>query len=248
MPEEQRLEEQILSQEAQRRLSQQLDEVEKINVNVQTDLLKIIQGQANGVSVAGRGLVMRNIRIQELKLQTDGISINPFSALFGEIELNHPINATARIVLTEADINRALASNDFRSTVQNFDLDVDGEIVSFQPQEIQINLPGNGKIEFTGKILLHEGNTRQLGFTAVVRPRTLSQPIMMETFICNQGDGISLEIIAVLMQKLKELVNLPYFEFEDMVLRIKSMEVHKGRLILLVEAYVKQIPISESNF
>ncbi|MEH2339633.1 LmeA family phospholipid-binding protein [Nostoc sp.] len=246
MPDDNRLEEKFLSQEAEKRISEKLDEAEKIEIDVQTDLLKIIQGQADGVSIAGKGLVIKeDIRIQEIKLQTDSIAINPFSALFGQIELNEAVNAIARIVLTEVDMNRTLASDFVSSQMQKFDFDVDGEIVSFEPQKIQVFLPGEGKIECRGRLLLKEkGNTRPLAYTAVLRPRTHSQPAMLESFNCTEGEGVSIELVTALMQKAKELMNLPSLKWEDMAFKIKDIKVEKGSLTLLVETQVKQIPSS----
>jgi hypothetical protein len=244
MPDEPRFEEEFLSQEAKKRVSDQLDKAEQIDIDVQTDLFKIVQGQADAVSFSGQGLVTREgIRVQEIKVQTDSIAINPLSAIFGQIELNEPVNALARIVLTEVDINRALSSDYIRSKPQNFDLKVDGKIVSFESQEIQIFLPSKGEMEFKGKVLLKEtGNTRSLGFSAKIHPRTHSQPIILESFNCTQGEGISLEVIAALMQKAKEWVNLPYYEWEDMTFRIKDLEIEKDSLTVLVQTNVRQIP------
>ena len=243
MPENQPLEAQILSQEAQRRLSDQLDKAENINVDVQTDLLKIIQGKMDGVYVSGQGLVIKGIRLQDIKLQTDSININPFSALVGEIELNEPVDATVSIVLTEADINHVLESNLINSKMSELELNVDGELVSFKPQKIEIHLPENNRMVFSGKILLEEKNdSRSLSFTAGARPRSQQQPIILESFQITEGEGISLETATSLMQMVKELCSLPYFEFEDMALRLKNMQVQTGKLTLLVEASVKQIP------
>lgn len=246
MPDDNRLEEKFLSQEAEKRISEKLDKVEQIDIDVQTDLLKIVQGQADGVSVTGQGLVIQEgIRVQEIKLQTDSIDINPFSAIFGQIELNEPVNAIARIIVTEVDINHALTSDLIRSQMQKLELDVDGEIVSFEPQKIQVFLPGEGKIECRGKVLLKEmGNTRPFAYTAVLRPRTSSQPAMLESFNCTEGGGISIELVTALMQKAKELMNTPYLKWEDMAFKIKDIKVEKGSLILLVETQVKQIPSS----
>ncbi|MEH1921299.1 LmeA family phospholipid-binding protein [Nostoc sp.] len=248
MPEEHRLEEQFLSQEAEKRISSQLDEVEQIEIDIQTDLLKIVQGQADGVSLTGQGLVIQpDIRVQEIILQTDSIAINPFSALFGQIELNQPVNAIARIILTELDINTALESDFVRNQMQNFELNVDGEIVNFEPKGIQVFLPGNGKIEFRGKLLLKEmGNTRPLAYTAIARPRSHSQTLMLEGFNCTEGEGISIELIIALMQKAKQLMSLPYFEWEDIAFNIKNIEAQKGNLILMLEAQLRQIPSSST--
>jgi hypothetical protein len=109
MQDEQRLEEQAVSKVAEMQLSSQLDQAEKINLDVQTDLWKLIQGQADGVSFSGKGLVVRkDVRIEELVLQTDKIDINLFTAIFGEIELNKPVKSIARVVLKEADLRQCL--------------------------------------------------------------------------------------------------------------------------------------------
>jgi hypothetical protein len=208
MSQEQRIEEQMLSQEAERQLSEKLDKVENIDVDVQTDLLKIFQGQADGVSVQGQGLVKQDIRVQEIKLQIDNVEVNPLSVLFGQLELNQPVNTTARIVLTEADINYALTSEFVRSKMQNFELSVDGEIVDLQLQEIQIHLPDSGKMAFTGKVLLTEkGKTRPIGFTAQVCPRTQHQPIKLENFNCTQGEGISLEVVVAQGKRVSNAID-----------------------------------------
>jgi hypothetical protein len=95
-------------------------------------------------------VVQKKIRIQEINLQTDNIIVNPLSVILGQIKLNTPVNANIRIVLTEADINYALTSDMISGLVKKFRLNVDGEIVSFEPSGMQILLTGDGKLEFQG--------------------------------------------------------------------------------------------------
>lgn len=244
MTDEPRLEEQALSQAVEMGLSSQLDSVENINVDVRTDLLKMAQGKASSVSVEGRGLaIQKDIRVQEMELHADNIAINLFDAIFGQIKLNHPLDATARVVLTEQDINRALSSDYIRSKFPTMELNADGQLVTLEPLQLDIHLPSDGKMEFSGQMLLHDvDKARQIGFAAVVRPRTSSTPILLEGFSCNPGQGISLELTIALMEKLGELANLPYFDLEGMAIRIKEMDVQAGSLTLYTEAYVKQIP------
>jgi hypothetical protein len=89
-------------------------------------------------------------RIQEINLQTDNIIVDPLSVILCQIKLNTPVNANIPIVLTEADINYALTSEMISNLVKKFSLNVDGEIVSFEPQEMQILLKSDGKLEFQG--------------------------------------------------------------------------------------------------
>ncbi|QLE55787.1 DUF2993 domain-containing protein [Nostoc sp. TCL26-01] len=244
MSDKQNIEEHLVSQVAEKSVSSQLDTVEEIDIQVQTDIFKLAQGQADGVTFAGQGLVTKqNIRVQEIKIQTDTISINPLRAIFGQIQLEKPVNVLAQIKLTEADINSALSADFTHNLVQSFDLDVDGEIISFALQHLEIFLPNDEQIGFNGIFLLTENNnSRPLSFTAILRPRTPSQSIMLESFHCTQGGGISLEIIVSLMQKVKELVNLPYFVWEGMKITIKDMQIQEREVLVLVMADVKQIP------
>jgi hypothetical protein len=241
------LEEQALSQAAEITISTQLDEVESIDVDVRTNLLKMVQGQADSVSVSGQGLVMqKDIRVHDMELHTNSIAIDLLSAIFGQIELNQPIEATARLVLTEPDINRAINSDYIRSKFPSLELNVDGQTVTVEPKQLAVHLPGGGKIGFSGTILLHEmGNTRQLGFTAVIRLGTMKQPLLLEAFHCTEGEGISLELAIAFLKNAKELMNLPYLDLQGMALRIKRLDVQEGCLTLYTDAYVRQL--SELN-
>ena len=244
MPDEPRLEAQALSEAAEMTISTQLDDVENIDVDVRTNLLKMVQGQVDSVSITGQGLVMqKDIRVQEIELHTNSIAIDLLSAIFGQIELDQPVDATARLVLTEQDINRAFNSDYIRSKFPSLELNVDGQIVTLEPQQLEVHLPGGGKMGFRGTIVLQEmGYTRRVGFTAMIRPGTMQQPLLLETFHCTEGEGISLELAIALMKQARQLINLPYIDLEGMAIRIKELDVQEGRLTLHTDAYVRQLP------
>lgn len=248
MPDEPRLEEEALSQAVEMAISSQLDEVENLYVDVRTDLLKMILGKADSVKVAGSGLkVQKDVRVQELQMYADRVNINPLSALLGQIELNQPVDTLLRIVLTEDDINQALNSDYIKTKLKPIDLCVDNKIV---PVELQLpaslHLPGDDTIKFTGKVLLHEtNNTSELGFSATILPRTQEHPLRLAEFYCTQGTGITLELALAFIQKLKELIESPYFEVEGMALRIKGLSVKKGSMTAIAEAHIYQMPSVE---
>lgn len=248
MPHEPRLEEQALSEAAEMAIAAQVDEVENIDVEVHTDLLKMVQGQADSVSIAAQGVVMqKDIRVQEMEVHTDRIAIDLLRTIFGHVELETPLDATARVVLTEQDLNHALNSDYIRSQFPSLELNVQGQIITLEPQQLNIHLSGDGKIGFSGTIVLHEtGNTRPIGFTAVIRLPVMKQPLLLEAFQCTQGEGISLELALTFLNKAKELMDLAYFEIEGVALRIKKLDVQSGRLTLYTDAYVRQIPETHS--
>lgn len=244
LDDEPRIEEQALSRAAEIGLSSRLEQAEVIDVNVKTDLFKIVQGQVDSIAIAGEGVVLqKDIRVQRMELSTDKIDINPFSALLGQVELNQPVQAKARLVMTEEDINRALNS-DYVLNQARYDLDVDGETVNLEMQQMQLNLPGSNKMVFDGKAVLREkGSTRLIAFHAIARPRTLTEPVMLEEFVCTEGDGISLEFTVALMQKVKELVNSAYINLNTMALRVNNMQLQQGSLVLQAQAYVRELPM-----
>lgn len=245
MPHEPRLEEQALSEAAEMRISTQLDEVENIDVDIRTNLFKMVQGQADSVAIAGRGLVIqKDIRVQELELHTNSIAIDLLRAIFGEIELNEPVEASVRLVLTEQDINRALNSDYIHQKFQSLELNVDGQVITMEPQQLEVDLFKGSKIGFRGTILLHEiGKSQRVGFTALIRQGTVKEPLLLEAFNCTEGMGISLELALSLLTKIKELIHLPYFDLEGIAFRIKTVNVQEGNLTLHTEAYVRQLPV-----
>jgi hypothetical protein len=248
MPDEPRLEEQALSEAAEMAIAAQLDEVENIDVEVRTDLLKMVQGQADSVSIAAQGVVIhKDIRVQEMEVHTDRIAVDLLRTIFGQVELEAPLDATARVVLTEQDLNHSLNSDYIRSQFQSLELNVQGQIITLEPQQLKIHLPGAGKIGFSGTIVLHEaGKTRRMGFTSLIRLPVMKQPLLLEAFQCTQGEGISLELALTFLNKAKELMDLAYFEIEGVALSIKKLDVQLGKLTLYTDAYVRQLPETHS--
>lgn len=244
MDNEPRLEEKVIDTLAEVGISSQLDKADKIDIDIQTNLLKLILGQADSVDFSGQGVVMqKDIRLQEIEVQTDKVDINPLSAIFGKVELGKPLDAIAKLVITEPDLNRALNSDYVLKKSRNFKLNVDGKIVVLEMQQMHLQLPGDNKMVFDGKVLLHKkGETQPLSFTATFRPRTQKQPVIVENFQCDRGEGISFAIALSLMQEVKKWMELPYFDIEGIALRVKGMTAQTGQLALQVQIRMKQIP------
>ena len=218
--------------------------MDNLNLDVQTDLLKAIQGHADGVSFEGKGLKFRDIRLSEIHLETDDIDINPLKVLLGEVELDHPVNIQTRIVVEEADINEALKLDLVRNILYEFlTFHTEKRIVSIYPQDIQFRLPGNNKIIIEGEIILDSGSEKKpLGLRADVRLESLDKPIVLDGFKCNTPEGIELEIMIALIDKIHKLRQSPYFELEDVALRVNTLDVQQGSIILIAQAHLQKIP------
>lgn len=238
------LEEQVISTAVEMGLSSKLDSADNLDVDVRTNLVDLVQGQAHSVSVSGQGLVVqKDIRVQEIEIHTDNIAINPLSVLFGEVELSQPTDASARIVLSEVDINRALNSDYVRRQMQNLQLDVEGQIISLEMQKMSIELPDVNTLVFNGSTILHErGERRSLNFQVIIHPGTIFEPLFIEAFQCTPAPGISLQFAVALMQMFKELIFSPYFKVNGTAVRLRKMELQKGILTIHTTAKITEIP------
>jgi LmeA-like phospholipid-binding len=245
MSEKPRLDEQAISKVAETILSDQIDTAQKLDVDMRTDPLKMVQGEIDSVSIAGKEVVtQQDLHIQEMELHTDRVDIDLLSILFGKVELNQPVNSTGKFVVTEADINQNLKSDFILSKLTPLKLNVDGQIVFLKLQPpMELQLPSENKLIFSSNVQISKGDKthQQVRFTGVIYPRTDNQDVLMEKFFLEEGQAISLNVLVALMNKLKELIDAPYLEFNGTAFRIKEMDVNKGSISLDIEAKINKI-------
>ncbi|MDY6783823.1 MAG: DUF2993 domain-containing protein [Cyanobacteriota bacterium] len=245
MPDDEpRLDEQALAQIAEVGISSQLDTAEKLEVDIRTDLARISQGKVDFVSIIGEGLVVRpDIRVRELELQARNVAVDWLRAVFGNIKLEQPAPVALRIVLDEADLNRAINSDFVRNKIPFIPLKLEGRLFKLQLKQIALQLGPEDRLVCHGDILLQEREKlQQIRFTAAARSRTDDYPIRIEGFSCKDGDVISLELAYAFIKTARELANAPELEFEGIKFKIEKMEIREGSIMLHIEARVSQIP------
>jgi len=236
--------EQALNKAAEIGISSQLDEVENLDVNIKTDPVKMVQGQVDAVQISGEGLVMqKDLRMQELEMQMDSVAINPLSVAFGKIELTKPTEASARVILTENDINSAFNSEYVRSQLQSQKVHINGQPISIEPQHVDFRLLENQKVGLNATIQLKEtGETQKIAFFAVPKVSANGQTVFLENVEYEEGEEISPELTKALIAQTSEILNLSNFDLEGMSLQVKQLEIEAGKLTLQAEGYVEQIP------
>lgn len=235
---------QALNKVAEVGISSQLDQVEKLDVDIQTDPLKLVQGQLDSVEIKGEGLVMqKDLRMEKLEMEIDKVAINPLSAAFGKIELTQPTDANVKVVLTEPDLNRAFNSEYVGSKLQNLIVPINGQPVNIDTQQIDFRLPGEGKVALNASVLLREtGEVQQIAFTSTPRISPDGQTVLLEKIEYAEGKELSPELTTALVNKASEILDFRNFELEGMSLRIKSLDVESEKMTFLAEANVQKIP------
>lgn len=236
--------EQAISKAAEVGLSSQLDEAEDLEVEVETDPGKLVQGELESVEIEGEGLVMeKDLRTEELDVKIDDIAIDPLQAAFGNIELKHPTDATAHVVLTEEDLERAFNSKYIQEKLQNLQVKVDDKPTTINTQHVKFGIPDSQKIALSAKVdLVETGESREVSFTAVPQMKEGGHRISLENVEYSDGKEVSPKLTSALLDSASELLDLRNFELEGMSLRFQKFDLQKGQLTLQAKTHVEKFP------
>jgi hypothetical protein len=245
MSEGQSLEGQAASKIVEMLLSGLVDSADKMDIDIHTDLGKIAQGKMDSLSISSRDVVVQNeLSVQELEVQTDSVSINPLSALFGKLELDEPINSVTRLVVTEDDLNRTLSSDLLRDKQFVIQLESDGDKIPFKlipPMEVR--LLDEGRMAFSGQIeVFDSGREQQLQVQGTTHPRTDDHSVLLENFSFGPGQALSVELMLSFLQKFKDLIHSPFLHINGIAVQVQKLEVHRGSLAVLLRTQINQLP------
>jgi hypothetical protein len=102
----------VVERIAENSIRSQFAHVETLRVRVDNvPTHQLLQGKVQRVRIAGRALDLKqNIRLAVLEIETDAVDFDTDS-LSGRLQLQQPLQAGVRLVLTEQDVNRALQSD-----------------------------------------------------------------------------------------------------------------------------------------
>jgi hypothetical protein len=242
MNQEPDLGEQALDKATEVVLSSQLDEVENLEVDIRTNPLQIVQGKVDSVNINGQGLVIKqDLRAESVKVQTNAVSINPLKVVTGEIELEQPAQAQAQVLITEADLNRALQSTYLREKLKQLAIEVDGKTIPIEIHHINLQLLEANQIDISATI--RSGEKEASEFQAVVQPvlKDNGQRIELE-ILSAKGQGLSLKFLSALFQKVVELLDFRNFELGGMSLHLNELETYEGKLSLQANTTIEKLP------
>jgi LmeA-like phospholipid-binding len=225
-------------------IASQVDLVESIDVDLHTNPLDLMQGKVESIEIASTGMVVKqDLRIETLEIDTDRVSINPFSAIFGNIELTHPTQAEARIVLTEADINRGFSCDYVRDKLQGLQMEMDGQPVTIDVHSATLDLPGENKFAISATFEIREsGEIKKMSATAIPHIDENGNRISLE-ILAAEGQGLTLKLVLVIFEQLTALLDLRNFDIPGVSLQLERLEAQAGRLVIHAKTQISQIPV-----
>jgi LmeA-like phospholipid-binding len=224
-------------------ITTQLDRAEEIDVDIQTNPVNLLQGKLDSVEIAGKGLVVKqDLRVEAIEIGTDEVAINPLSAVFGKIELTHPTDAEARIVLTEADINHAFSCEYIRTKLQGLKMGMAGQPVTIDIQTAELTLPGDNQFTIAATFLMREQNQiKKISATAIPQIDENGNRISLE-ILAAQGEGLTLKLVMAIFEQLSALLDLRNFNLPGVSLQLHQLEAQAGRLIIHARSRIAAIP------
>lgn len=236
--------EKALNKSAKFALSTQLDEAEDLEVKIKTDPGKLARGELDSFVVEGEGLVMQeDLKMERLEIATDSIAVNPLKALTGKLELSKPTAGKARIVLNETDVNHAFTSEIFQSKMQDFDVNIEGEEIIVDTQEVSCHFLRGDRVKINAKIILKpQGEIRKFAFSTAMKITEDRRGVLLENVRYEEGTEISPKLTTALIDEAREILHLSNFEMEGISLLLESLEVAEGKLTLQATAKITRLP------
>lgn len=231
-----------LSKIAEAGIKSQLEQVEEVEVDIDANPLQVASGEVDAVEIKGKGMEMQDgLRMEEMHLQTNKVDLDVMSTMFGDVKLEQPTQATAKVVLTEQDINRAFNSDFIKAKMQGLPISVDGEPAKADVQRVDFELQDNEKIGLTAQVLVN-GAEETVAFTATPTISADHHQVLLENVEYGAGGECSPELTEALLKQSSALLDLRNFELESMRLKLNKLLVAAKTMTLMATAQVTAFP------
>ncbi len=232
--------EQAISKLVEEGIKAQLDRVESLSVDIKTDPLKLTQGQVDRVLIEGQGWVVRDdLRTEELVLETGAVDIAMLKVPLGEIELEHPTDATVRVVLTPNDVQTAFNAGYVKKKLRGQKIEIAGEKVTTDASNIVFTVPEKGRIAITADVMLIEKvETHPIAFSAKPKLVDGGFGVALEDVEYDEAQNGMPELTQALIDNTQSLLDLRFFELEGIALQFEQMTVEPEKITIQANAEV----------
>lgn len=204
--------EQALNKIAEIALTSQLEEVERLEVQIKTDLSKLAHGEVDSIAININGLLMQHdLVVEELQLQINRVVVKPRSAIFGKIKLTQPSTGTVRIAINEDNLTRAFNTEYFHKHLHQIQTGVeDKPVIRIKP--VKCSLLADGSIAFSSEQILGKiGEAQPFAFTGTPRIGTDGKEIVLQNGHY-EGKELPPELTAALVAQLSKVLSVRNFE------------------------------------
>lgn len=248
----------VVNNVVENRLSSRFNEVEELEVRVNsTPSYQLLQGKVDRVRIASRGVQLTpNLQVDTLELETDPFRVDLERLRQGgqnvlQEAFNEPFQGGVRLVLTEENLNTALASPAIQARIQVIVNQIGEQLPGDFGQNYtllnpQIQLLENGRVQFGGNLQVSRENRP---------PQTI--PVSLEAGLnVIQGQRIELVnptaslagrplppfFISSFASRIGDRANLSILEDAGILARILNLDVNENNLELVTFIRVESNP------
>ncbi|NEQ27142.1 MAG: DUF2993 domain-containing protein, partial [Microcoleus sp. SIO2G3] len=227
---------------AESAIRNQFDSVEELQVRIDNvPSYRLLQGRVDRIRIAGRGLsIQPNLRIAALEVETDPIAVDLND---GDPELEAPLQAGVRLVLTQADLEQALRSRQVRSLLDDLNLGQFGG-AGYEIRNPRLQLLDNNRIRLRAA-LQQQGSDERLAIVlesgiSILSGRRLQFDAPTASL---NGEPLPDRIVEGFAAGISQRFDLRNFEESGITARILKLDISANELQLA--AFVRVEPESD---
>lgn len=235
MTTEARFGEQALNKMAEIALASQLKGVEKLEVQIKTDLSKLARGEVDSITIKINKLLMpQDLILEELHLHFNRVVVKPLSAILGKIKLTQTSSGTIRAVFNQEDLTRAFNSESFHKRFYQHSVE--------DIQQVKCNLiEESNVIAFNCQLTLGNRQSHSIAFTATPRIGIEGRGVSLQDVHYLEGEA-SPELTAAFLTQVAEVLSLREFEQKGVSLQMQQLDIAGNKLTLQAAADIEQFP------
>ncbi|MEN9238602.1 MAG: DUF2993 domain-containing protein [Thermostichus sp. DG_1_6_bins_120] len=211
---------------------------EKLEARVRVEpVTKLLQGRIDSFELLGQHLQMYNgLRLTTLELFSNSVAID-FSQIWqGRVRLQQPVEATMRVVLTEADL--AASFNTPFVLGKLAQVQAEGQPLSFQ--NVQVHITPEQRLQLQAEVQQGAKNTLAVGFSSRIevlerRRIRFEEPVF-------EGDTNGLPLSRALVDHLNGLLDLDRLALQGTQLRVDRVRLQQQRMIFYGSATIQRFP------
>ena len=213
---------------------------------------QILLGNVDRVRVAGRGVyILEFLRIDQIDLETDPISIDPNVLQSGKVVLRRPLQAAVRVVMRSEDVNTALRSPNVQTSFKNLSIDITGtnknpEILDLIDPEITF-LEGDRlrlSASLQSKPTPAKPNPSKLDVSINAELKTIggTKLQIINPKIELSGTPVPERIAKAFTEGLNKVLDLRQLESKGITARVIRLELTEGKMQVIGFAKMDALP------
>ncbi|GFE71975.1 DUF2993 domain-containing protein [Chroococcus sp. FPU101] len=228
--------EKTINKIAEMALASQIEQAEKVSVQVKTDPEKLAKGLLESITICGEGVKLNPfLRVQEMKINLTKIMVHPFKALMGNIKLLEPSQGTISIVLDEKDIEQSLRTQSWSKTLHN------QQSISLVVQQIWCNITEQDQIIVNTQLENKSTKERWVASVKVIPSISLLGEIVLEEIQPTESSS-PVFIHEIILKELTKVLNFNSFAIDGLDLKIQQLTIQSGQLFLQGLAIMSKFP------